>query len=264
LLGIDADPAAIAAAAERLAPFGSRVRLEQVYFDQIGRVAPAAGFGAVDGILFDLGVSSPQLDEVERGFSFQNDAPLDMRFGPGAETTAMELVNTLPASELTRIFGEYGEERFSGRIARHIVEARLTRPIRTTGELAAIVVRAKPGGRRERIHPATRVFQALRIAVNDELGRLRRALPQALDLLVAGGRLAVISFHSLEDRAVKEFMRDEARDCVCPPHVPACQCGHSARLRPVTRRPMVATPEEIATNPRARSARLRVAERLAA
>jgi 16S rRNA (cytosine1402-N4)-methyltransferase len=261
LLGIDADPLALAASAGRLVEFGSRVRLVQAYFDQLARVAPEAGFARVDGVLFDLGVSSPQLNRGERGFSFQHDAPLDMRFGPGAETTAEVLVNELPADELTRIFREYGEERFAGRIARWITEARASRPIRSTGELAAVVVRAKPGGYRETIHPATRVFQALRIAVNDELGRLRRALPQALDLLVTGGRLAVISFHSLEDRIVKQFIRDESRGCICPPEVPVCQCGRMPRLTHVTRRPVMATAEEIALNPRARSAKLRVAER---
>ena len=264
LLGIDADPAALAAAEQRLSPFGARIRLVQSYFDDLGRQAPAAGFGSVQGILFDLGVSSPQLDSGQRGFSFQQDAPLDMRFGPQAPVTAEELINSLSLAELTRIFRDYGEERFAGRIARRIVEERSHRPILSTSELATIVLRAKPAGHREPIHPATRVFQALRIAVNDELDRLRRALPQALDLLASGGRLAVISFHSLEDRIVKEFIRDEVKGCICPPQVPICQCGRMPRLRAIARKPVIATPEEIRVNPRARSAKLRVAERLAA
>jgi 16S rRNA (cytosine1402-N4)-methyltransferase len=264
VLGIDADPAALAASAARLASFGPRVRLVQAYFDELDVVGRGAGFTEVDGILFDLGVSSPQLDRPERGFSFQYDSPLDMRFGPAASTTAEALINQLPVSELERIFRAYGEERFARRIAHRIGQARSRDPIRTTAELAAIVARAKPSGGREPIHPATRVFQALRIAVNDELERLRRALPQALELLTPGGLLAVISFHSLEERIVKTFFRDEARSCVCPPEVPICRCGHSARVRIITRRPIVASPAETTLNPRARSAKLRVAERLAA
>jgi 16S rRNA (cytosine1402-N4)-methyltransferase len=262
LLGIDEDPAALDAARVRLASFGERLQLAQSYFDSIGELAEAHGFKPVDGILFDLGVSSPQLDTPDRGFSFQVEAPLDMRLGPDAQATAADLVNTLPAAELERIFREFGEERFARRIANRIADERKSSPIVTTTRLASVVAGAKPPGRRERIHPATRVFQALRIAVNDELDRLARALPQAADALAGGGRLAVIAFHSLEDRIVKQFIRHESRDCICPPGTPQCVCGHLATLRQVTRRPVQATEREIAENPRARSAKLRVAERL--
>jgi 16S rRNA (cytosine1402-N4)-methyltransferase len=262
LLGIDADPAALRATSLRLAPFGARVSLVESYFDGLAAVAPPAGFTEVDGILFDLGVSSPQLDFPERGFSFQTDGPLDMRLGPSAGQTAADLVNTLTADELQRIFQEYGEERNSRRVAQRIVEERKSRAIRTTAELSRVVAQAKPSTPRERIHPATRVFQALRIAVNDELGRIERALPQAISLLRAGGHIAVISFHSLEDRIVKQFIRREGRDCLCPPSVPVCVCGHVASLRPLTSRPITASQSEIATNPRARSAKLRAAIRL--
>jgi 16S rRNA (cytosine1402-N4)-methyltransferase len=261
VLGIDADPIALEAASTRLAPFGDRLITANAYFDDLVPVARRLGIDGVDGILFDLGVSSPQLAHAERGFSFQLEGPLDMRMGPGATASAAELVNDAPVSELQRIFQEYGEERYARRIAQRIGEARAHRPIETTQELAAIVSRAVPGGRRQRIHPATRVFQALRIAVNDELGRLRRALPQAVELLNEGGRLVVISFHSLEDRIVKQFMRDEARGCVCPPGLPACGCGRTATLRQLTSRPISASPREAEENPRARSARLRAAVR---
>jgi 16S rRNA (cytosine1402-N4)-methyltransferase len=264
LLGIDADPVALTASSHRLARFGDRVTLAEGYFDTLAEIATAADFTGVQGILFDLGLSSPQIDRADRGFSFQQDAPLDMRFGPSAGVTAEELLATLQAGELEWIFREYGEERFARGIAGRIVLRRRLRPIRTTRDLADIVAHAKPSGRREPIHPATRVFQALRIAVNDELGRLKRALPQAVDLLAPGGHLAVISFHSLEDRIVKQFVRREAQDCICPPEVPVCSCGHKARLLPITRRPISASAAEVERNPRARSAKLRVAERLAA
>ena len=263
LLGIDADPAALHAARRRLARFGERAVLAQAYFDQLTEVARSHGFDRVNGILFDLGVSSPQLDSPERGFSFQQEAPLDMRLGPGADRTAEELVNSLSKDELQRIFFEYGEERYGRRVAERIVTERERHPIRTTTALAEVVARAKPQAGRERIHPATRVFQALRIAVNDELGRLRRALPQALRALEPGGRLAVISFHSLEDRIVKQFMREEAKGCICPPEYPACICGRQTTLRIVTRKPISPSAGEVASNPRARSAKLRVAERAA-
>lgn len=262
LLALDADPVALDASRVRLAPFGDRVRFARTYSDGMMNAAREHGFLDVDGVLFDLGVSSPQIDTPERGFSFQSDAPLDMRFGPDADRSAAELVNELSERELREIIGEYGEERFAGRVARRIVEERALRPILTTEHLAGVVTRAKPRSNSERIHPATRVFQALRVAVNDELGRLSRALPQALELLRAGGRLAVISFHSLEDRIVKQFMRHEAAGCICPPELPACVCGHTPTLRLVSRRPLTASQDEIAVNPRARSAKLRVAERL--
>lgn len=261
LLGIDADPLALAAAGRRLAPFGDRITLAESYFDHLDRVARDTNFTHLDGVLFDLGVSSPQLDVPERGFSFQGDAPLDMRFGPGAERTAADLVNALSAADLQRIFQEYGEERNARRVAQRIVAERARAPIRTTIQLADLVRAAKPPAR-DGIHPATRVFQALRIAVNDELGRLQRALPQALAVLRHGGRLAVISFHSLEDRIVKQFMRREASDCICPPELPVCVCGHKASLRIVTARPLTPAATEVAANPRARSARLRVAEKV--
>jgi 16S rRNA (cytosine1402-N4)-methyltransferase len=262
-LGIDADPTALAASRRRLARFGNRVVLVEDYFDLLGDLARRLGFDPVDGVLFDLGVSSPQFDEPARGFSFQHDAPLDMRFGPLAPLTAADLVRTKSVAELQAIFQEYGEERFSRRIALRIVEERSRRPIETTGQLADLIVRATPRTRHH-IHPATRVFQALRIAVNDELGRLRRALPQAVEVLRAGGRLAVISFHSLEDRIVKQFIRSESRGCICPPDLPVCTCRGTPILRAVNARPITPTAAEIVMNPRARSAKLRVAERLSA
>jgi 16S rRNA (cytosine1402-N4)-methyltransferase len=262
LLGIDVDPAALEAASARLARFGNRVVTVESYFDRIGSIAKETGFERVQGILFDLGVSSLQLDRSQRGFSFQDEGPLDMRLGPSAKRTAADLVRDLPHNELQLIFQEYGEERFAGRIARRIVSERARRPIESTAQLATIVAGAKPAAVRERIHPATRVFQALRIAVNEELNRLSAALPQAVDLLGEGGRLVVISFHSLEDRIVKHFFRQEARDCICPPEVPVCACGHTATLRLLSTRPISPKEEEIASNPRARSARLRVAERI--
>lgn len=261
LLGIDADPLALEAAQQRLAHFGDRIVLANAFFDELDAVAHRTGFGAADGVLFDLGVSSPQLDTAERGFSFQREAPLDMRLGPAAPATAAELIATLPERELERIFRDYGEERFARRVARRIVQERGQRPIRTTTELAALVSAAKPHTT-ESINPATRIFQALRIAVNDELRRLQRALPQAVAVLRGGSRLVVISFHSLEDRIVKQFLRQEAKGCICPPNLPVCVCGRQPTLRILTPHPLVASADEIAANPRARSAKLRAAERL--
>jgi 16S rRNA (cytosine1402-N4)-methyltransferase len=262
LLALDADPMALEASRIRLRRFGNRVSFARTYSDRVLEAAQEYGFVGSNGVLFDLGVSSAQIDTPERGFSFQSDAPLDMRFGPGAERSAADLVNELSERALRDIISEYGEERFAGRIARRIVEERASNPIHTTAHLAEVVRRAKPRIHNERINPATRVFQALRIAVNDELGRLSRALPQALDLLRDGGRLAVISFHSLEDRIVKQFMRQEATGCICPPELPVCACGRTPGLRLITRRPLTASDDEIAANPRARSAKLRVAERI--
>jgi 16S rRNA (cytosine1402-N4)-methyltransferase len=262
LLALDADPVALDASRMRLERFGDRVSFAQTYSDRMLEAASEYGFRGVNGVLFDLGVSSPQIDTPERGYSFQSDAPLDMRFGPGAEHSAADLVNEFSERELRDLIGEYGEERYAGRIARRIVEERTARRIRTTNHLADVISRAKPRSKSERIHPATRVFQALRIAVNDELGRLSKALPQAHELLRSGGRLVVISFHSLEDRIVKQFMRQEATGCICPPELSACVCGHTPTLRLVTRRPLTASQDEIAMNPRARSAKLRVAEKL--
>lgn len=251
LLGIDADPAALAAAAVRLAPFGERARLVHGNFRDLAALAREAGFDQVDGILLDLGVSSHQIDTVERGFSFQADAPLDMRMDTTRGETAADLLSQLPEGELADLIYQYGEERASRRIARFIVEARRKQPIRTTGELAALVTRAL-GGRHGKVHPATRTFQALRIAVNRELESLESVLPQAVELLAPGGRLAVISFHSLEDRIVKTFFRTESGY--------GGQEGET-RLRIVTKKPIVAGEEEIKANPRARSAKLRIAER---
>ncbi|MGI8824743.1 MAG: 16S rRNA (cytosine(1402)-N(4))-methyltransferase RsmH [Chloroflexota bacterium] len=262
LLGVDADPAALHVSSERLARFGDRVTLVRAYFDALATVASAQNFESVHGILFDLGVSSHQLETRERGFSFAHEAALDMRLGPDAGKTAEEIVNTLGVDDLQRLFQKYGEERYSRRVAKRIVVERQAAPIRTTIQLAELVSRATPRDARGRIHPATRVFQALRIAVNDELARLRRALPQAVDLLEVGGRLAVISFHSLEDRIVKQFFREQARGCLCPPQVPTCVCGHTATLRSPVRKPITADAEEVGLNPRARSAKLRVAERI--
>ena len=266
LLGLDADPAAIARVAERLARFGDRLVLRQANFRELADVAPAAGFGAADGAFFDLGLSSFQLADRERGFGFRAGGPLDMRFDTGRGVPAAELLATLSADELAALFRRYGEEPAAWRIAKAIVEARKTAPVETAEELAALVERVAPGNPRQkrRIHPATRVFQALRIAVNEELDALEDGLRAAVDLLRPGGRLVVLSYHSLEDRIVKRFLQAERRGCVCPPEAPVCVCGKQPRLRLVTRPSMTPTPEEIAVNPRARSARLRAAERLAA
>ncbi len=266
LLGLDADGAAIARVAQRLERFGDRLVLRQANFRELGSVAPAAGFGAVDGLLFDLGLSSFQLADTERGFGFRAGGPLDMRFDTRRGVSAAELLATLDATELTALFRRFGEEPFAPRIARAIVEARRTAPITTAEELAALIERVAPRtapGRR-RIHPATRVFQALRIAVNEELDALSEALAVAVDLLRPGGRLVVLSYHSLEDRIVKRFLDAERKGCICPPSVPVCVCGRTARLRLVTRPSLTPTDAEIAANPRARSARLRAAERIAA
>jgi 16S rRNA (cytosine1402-N4)-methyltransferase len=260
LLGFDLDPAALRVARERLARFGERGRFVHASFEEMGGLAPALGFGQVDGVLLDLGLSSLQLDDPARGFAFGHDGPLDMRFNSGSSITAADLVNSASLDKLERILRDYGEERHARRIAGAIVAAR---PLHTTRQLAEVVARSGPGRRTgERIHPATRTFQALRIAVNDELGALERALPEAMGLLLEGGRLAVICFHSLEDRIVKRFMQRESQECVCPPRQPICTCGHVASLRVLTPKPIRPGAEESAANPRARSARLRVAERL--
>jgi 16S rRNA (cytosine1402-N4)-methyltransferase len=253
LLGFDADPAALAAAGQRLARFGARVRLLHGNFGDMQQLARSAGPEQFDGILLDLGVSSHQLDTPERGFSFLADAPLDMRLDPTAEGTAADLVNELPESELADVIYQYGEERGSRRIARAIVEARRKGRVATTSALAAIVERAL-GGRHGKIHPATRTFQALRIATNRELEQLEAALPQAVELLAPGGRLAVIAFHSLEDRIVKQFLRAESG---------YGNPGGPARVRIITKKPIEAAQDETRTNSRARSAKLRIAERVA-
>lgn len=256
LLGVDLDPEAVAIARTRLAQFGDRARLVEGDFRDLSRIAADQGFDPCDGVLLDLGMSSAQLVQSDRGFSYREAGPLDMRFSPRLETTASDLVNQLAEPELAKIFHRYGEEPKARAIARAVVRQR---PVETTDRLARIV--AGVLGRRRR-HPARRVFQALRIAVNDELGALEAVLPQAVSLLRAGGRLAVIAFHSLEDRIVKRFMKREAQDCICERELPVCICQHRASVRILTRRPVRAGPDEVAQNPRARSGRLRVAARL--
>ena len=257
LLGLDVDPQALALARKTLAPYGERARLMQASYDSLIETLRKIGWEKLDGILLDLGLSSMQLDTPERGFSFQHDAPLDMRFDPASPTTAADLVNTLPGDELADLIYVYGEERASRRIAQAIVRAR---PLQTTRQLAAVIETVLP--RRGRIHPATQTFQALRIAVNQELDRVETFLPQAVAALKSGGRLAIISFHSLEDRIVKEYFRRESRDCICPPRQPICTCGHTATLKEISRKPITPGEAEIAANPRARSAKLRVVEKL--
>ena len=258
LLGIDADPNALDAAAGRLAHFGDAVVLARGNFREIAELCEAQGFVPVDGVLFDLGVSSLQLETPGRGFSFQRDEPLDMRMDPAAEVTAAEIVNDRDEAEIAGLIREYGEERRARAIARSIVAHR---PIHTTGELVNAVEQATGRGPRRQIHPATLTFQALRIAVNQELDSLVIALPAARGLLAGvGSRLAVIAFHSLEDRAVKTYLRRESTDCICPPRIPVCICGHDASLRLITKRVRRPGSAEVARNPRARSARMRVAE----
>lgn len=268
LLGLDRDPLALEVARLRLQPFGERAILRQASYVTLREQLSTLGWQRVDGILLDLGVSSMQLDTPERGFSFLADAPLDMRFDPQSPVTASDLVNQLPERDLADLLYRYGEEPLARQIAQAVIQAR---PLHTTAQLAAIVaaVSSRSRGRKIRqkgmgrsIHPATRTFQALRIAVNRELEALEAVLPQAMAVLAPGGRLAVISFHSLEDRIVKQFFRRESQDCLCPPPQPVCTCGHQAALIELTRRPLTPQPDEIAHNPRARSARLRVAERV--
>jgi 16S rRNA (cytosine1402-N4)-methyltransferase len=267
LLGIDADPAAIGRVRDRLAErFGDRLVLRQANFRELADVAPKAGITTLDGALFDLGLSSYQLADRERGFGFRAGGPLDMRFDPAQGIPAADLLATLDVEALTALFRRYGEEPKAARIARAIVESRQTAPVATAEDLAALIERVAPPNPRapRRTHPATRVFQALRIAVNQELDALAAGLAAALDLLRPGGRLVVLSYHSLEDRIVKRFLAEERRGCVCPPEIPVCVCGRNPRLRLVTRPSLTPTPAEIDANPRARSARLRAAERLAA
>ena len=262
LLGVDVDPRALDVARERLAPFGDRAVLVRANFAGLDDVARANGFLVSSGVLLDLGLSSIQLADESRGFSFRSEGPLDMRADPALRVSAADLVHHSEERELARIFSEYGEEPEARRIAAAIVRRRKTRPFESAGDLGRFVAGVKQK-RPRGIDPATRVFQALRIAVNHELENLERALVAAIAVLEPGGRLAVISFHSLEDRAVKTFFARESRDCICPPHLPTCVCGHRAGLRVVTRRPVRPDAAEVARNPRARSAVLRVAEKLA-
>jgi 16S rRNA (cytosine1402-N4)-methyltransferase len=275
LLGIDHDPEALERGRDRLARFGERVVLRRGSFRDLAALAESAGFGgsSVQGVLLDVGISSYQIDEAGRGFAIQAEGPLDMRMDPEQPLTAAEIVNEWPQDELADIIYKYAEEPRSRRVARAIVAAR---PLHTTTQLADVVARALSGGgshpQRGRTHPATEVFQALRIAVNDELGALEAGLPQAVELLAPGGRLAVIAFHSLEDRLVKQFFQREARDCICdtlPGYVRSnipqpCRCGHKATVRILTRKPIVPGQAEVDANPRSRSAKLRIAERVGA
>jgi 16S rRNA (cytosine1402-N4)-methyltransferase len=258
LLGMDVDPQALNLAQEKLAEFGDRAILVRASYRSLLQQLANLGWRRVDGILFDLGLSSMQLDISTRGFSFQSEAPLDMRFDPAGKLRAEDLVNNLDEYELADVLFRYGEERRSRQVARAIVRAR---PIQTTTQLAQVVAGVTSGGK-SGMHPATRTFQALRIAVNGELDALEEVLPQTVEALALGGRLVVISFHSLEDRMVKQFMRNESKDCLCPPRQPVCTCGHLATLRNLTVKPVRPKDEEISNNPRSRSARLRIAERI--
>jgi 16S rRNA (cytosine1402-N4)-methyltransferase len=258
LLGLDIDPQAILLATERLKPFGSRAIIVKASYATLRTQLDAQGWEKVDGILLDLGISSMQVDTSERGFSFQADAPLDMRFDPQNPVRAADLVNNLSENDLADLLYRYGEERRSHQVARAIVQAR---PIYTTRQLAEVVSTATHSGKHG-IHPATRTFQALRIGVNQELATLEIALPNLVAALAPGGRLAVIAFHSLEDRIIKQFFRLESRDCICPPRQPICTCGHKAALREITRHPIRPEEEETRDNPRARSARLRAVEKI--
>jgi len=263
VIGIDRDDDALSESARVLEPFGARAVLTKGNYADMKGILAGIGIDRVDGIVLDLGVSSHQLETAGRGFSFTQPAPLDMRMDRDAPRTARELVNTADPRELKRILREYGEELQAGRIARAIVERRKAGPIETTDELAGIVASAMPARMSHgRIHPATRTFQALRIAVNDELESLHRGIASGIDSLKEGGRFSVISFHSLEDRMVKDLFRDASRGCTCPPDLPVCACGGKPRLRVITRKPVRPGEEEVEHNPRARSAKLRTAERI--
>ena len=258
LLGIDADPLALEVAKERLQNFKESILLVNDNFANLQSICIKYDFFPVHGILLDLGLSSMQLNESGRGFSFQHNAPLDMRFSPDQKVSASDIVNTYPEAKLASIIRTYGEESQSSRIARSIINAR---PLETTHQLARLI--EKTIGRRGRIHPATRTFQALRITVNHELENLESVLRQAVDLLGYHGKLAVICYHSLEDRIVKQFLQKEARGCICPPNTPVCTCDHEPRIRIINKKVITPSAEEIKTNPRSRSARLRAAERVA-
>ena len=263
LIGVDRDPKALAAASERLALWADRVKLIHGNFRDLETILDGLGIDAVDGVLLDLGVSSPQLDEAERGFSYMADAPLDMRMDPSDPLTAWEIVNSWPREELRRILFAYGEERYAPLIAAAIERRREQAPIESTLELAEIIRSAMPQkALREKQHPAKRSFQAIRIAVNDELGAVDSVMGQAIRRLKPGGRLAVITFHSLEDRIVKNAMAEAAKGCTCPPEFPVCVCGKKPTVKLIAKKPITASEEELETNPRARSAKLRVAEKL--
>jgi 16S rRNA (cytosine1402-N4)-methyltransferase len=263
LIGLDQDENALKAAGERLQPFGEQVRLVKTNFAQIAAVIHELGTGPVDGVLMDIGVSSHQLDEAERGFSFHQDAPLDMRMDRDNPVSAATVVNEWGDTEIMRILWEYGEEKWSKRVAQFIVKAREKAPLQTTGELVDVIKAAIPAAaRREGGHPARRTFQAIRIAVNDELGALERGLEGALSVLKPGGRLAVITFHSLEDRIVKQTFATWVNPCTCPPSLPVCACGKKPLAAHVTRKPVTASETELQENPRARSAKLRAVTKI--
>ena len=263
LICIDRDETAIERAGKRLAPFGDRVTLVHGNFSDAAQIIDSLGIPGVDGMLFDLGVSSPQLDEIQRGFSYMGDAPLDMRMDAGDSLTAYEVVNTWPEERLNRILWDYGEERYARRISRAILEHRAQKPIATTLELVDIIKGAMPAAAlREKQHPAKRSFQAIRIAVNDELGAISQMMETAPDKLNKGGRLCVISFHSLEDRIVKSGIAARENGCTCPREAPICTCGFVQTLKSVSRKPILPSAEELEQNPRSRSAKLRVAERV--
>ena len=263
LIGVDRDTVALEAAKERLAPWMDRVTLVHSNFSEIASILDSLGIGKIDGMLFDLGVSSPQLDDGSRGFSYMADAPLDMRMNREEGLTAWNVVNEWPREELRRILFDYGEERYAPLIAAAIERKRAEKPIETTLELVDIIRGAMPPqALREKQHPAKRSFQAIRIAVNDELGSVERMLSAAVDRLNPGGRLAVITFHSLEDRIVKSAMNAASKGCTCPPEFPVCVCGNKPKVKVLTRKPIVSGKEELEENPRARSAKLRVAERV--
>ena len=263
LICIDRDETAIERAGKRLAPFGDKVTLVHGNFSDAARIIESLGLPGVDGMLFDLGVSSPQLDEIERGFSYMGDAPLDMRMDAGDSLTAYEVVNTWPEERLNRILWDYGEERYARRISRAILERRAQKPIASTLELVEIIKSAMPAAAlREKQHPAKRSFQAIRIAVNDELGAISQMMETAPDRLNKGGRLCVISFHSLEDRIVKSGIAARENGCTCPREAPICTCGFVRTLKSVSRKPILPSAEELEQNPRSRSAKLRVAERV--
>ena len=263
LIGIDRDPVALKAAGERLAPYADRVTLVHSNFCEIKQVLEDLGIAGVDGILLDLGVSSPQLDEASRGFSYMADAPLDMRMNSEDPLSAYDVVNTWEHSELKRILYDYGEERYAPQIASAICRRREQKPIETTLELVDVIRSAMPpAALREKQHPAKRSFQAIRIAVNDELGSVEKVMKDAIPCLNPGGRLAIITFHSLEDRIVKKGMATAAEGCTCPPSFPVCICGNKPKVKLVSRKPIVASDEELEVNPRSRSAKLRVCEKL--
>ena len=263
LIGIDRDPVALKAAGERLAPWADRVTLVHSNFCEIAAVLEDLGIDGVDGILLDLGVSSPQLDDGARGFSYMADAPLDMRMNNEDSLTAHTVVNTWSYDELKRILYDYGEERYAPKIASAICSRREQRPIETTLELVDIIRGAMPpAALREKQHPAKRSFQAIRIAVNDELGSVEKVMRDAIPYLNKGGRLAIITFHSLEDRIVKNGMADAAKGCTCPPKLPVCVCGNKPKVKLIARKPIVSGEEELERNPRARSAKLRVCEKI--